>query len=161
MIVESDETMISHGKTVLILAGTATVAAILRYFMKGWIEPLGVPTVVGSFLASVTVVLLVGLVLLFLKEGWSPQGRYLRAASWFIGLAVWCEVLVIAGILMTERAGAQTYYQGPWEAVQRAFPTPAGHAIGHTQGFFVRTLIGLLLGTIFYAVGKKRRGKVA
>jgi hypothetical protein len=146
----------SHARTFLVLAIVALVAAVLRYFLKGWLEPVGIPTVVGSFLASVTVVLLVGLVLLFSREGSSAQGHYFRAAGWFFALALWCELLVIGGILITERTGASTYYQGPWEAVHRAFPTAAEHAIGHAQGFLFRTPLGLLLGLAVYALSKRR-----
>jgi hypothetical protein len=150
----------SHVKTVLILAGIAAVAAVLRYFVRGWVEPLGVPTIVGSLLASVTIVLIVGLVLIFLREGRNPQGRYIKAAAWYSVLALWCESLVIAGILITERTGASTYYQGPWEAVHQAFPTSAAHAIGHTKGFVFRLAVWLILGAIIYAVAKRRRAKL-
>ena len=149
----------SYIKTVLILAGAAGVVAVLRYFMKGWLDPLGVPTALGSLLASVTLVLLIGLVLLFLKEGRESEGRYFRVAGWFVALAVWCELLVITGILVTERTGASTYYQGPWEAVRERFTTPSAHAIGHAQGFFVRTAIGLLLGAAIYWLAKRRRAR--
>lgn len=151
----------SHRRAFLILVAVAAIAAVLRFYMKGWVEPLGVPTIVGSLFASVTVVLLVGLVLFFLREGREVEGHYFRAAAFFIGLALWCELLVIAGILVTERSGANTYYQGPWEAVRERFVTPSSHAIGHAQGFIVRTLIGLLLGAAIYAVSKRRRGKQA
>ena len=148
-----------HLKTVLILAGAAGIAAILRYFMKGWLGPLGVPTFLGSLLASITLILLIGLVLLFVKEGREPDGRYFIVAGWFVALAVWCELLVITGILVTERTGADTYYQGPWEAVRERFTTPSAHAIGHSQGFFVRTAIALLLGAAIYAVARKGRAR--
>jgi len=147
----------SYLKTVLILAGAAGIAAVLRYFMKGWLDPLGIPTFLGSLLASVTIILLIGLVVLFVKEGRESDGRYFRVAGWFLALAVWCELLVIAGILVTERTGADTYYQGPWEMVRERFTTPSAHAIGHSQGFFVRTAIALLLGAAIYGVVKKRR----
>ena len=149
----------SYLKTVLILAGAAGIAAVLRYFMKGWLDPLGVPTFLGSLLASVTIILLIGLVLLFVKEGREPDGRYFIGASWFVALAVWCELLVITGILVTERTGADTYYQGPWEAVRERFTTPSSHAIGHAQGFFVRTAIALFLGAAIYGLAKRRRSK--
>ena len=147
----------SYLKTVLILAGAAGIVAVLRYFMKGWLDPLGGPTFLGSLLASVTLVLLIGLVLLFLKEGRESEGRYFRVAGWFVALAVWCELLVITGILVTERTGAETYYQGPWEVVRERFTTPSAHAIGHAQGFFVRTAIALLLGAAIYGLVRRRR----
>ncbi|HTG17753.1 MAG TPA: hypothetical protein VK747_21075 [Blastocatellia bacterium] len=151
--------MSSNRKIVLTLAGIAAAVAVVRYFLKGWLEPLGVPTFVGSFLASVTIVLLVGLVLLFLREGRSDEGRYIRAAAWFIAFSVWCEVLVITGILLTERTGASTYYQGPWKMVETMFPTPAAHAIGHTQGFVVRLAVNLIIGAVIYWFAKGRRAK--
>jgi len=149
----------SYLKTVMILAGAAGIAAVLRYFMKGWLDPLGVPTFLGSLLASVTVILLIGLVLLFVKAGRDSDGRYFRVAGWFVALAVWCELLVITGILVTEKTGADTYYQGPWEMVRERFTTPSAHALGHSQGFFVRTAIALLLGAAIYVVAKKRRAR--
>lgn len=152
--------MSSNRSIVVTLAGIATVVAVIRYFLKGLLEPLGVPTVVGTFLASINIVLLAGLVLIFLREGRSGVGRYFRAAAWFTALAVWCEILVIAGILLTERTGANTYYRGPWEMIEEMFPTPAAHAIGHTQGFFVRTAVGLIIGAIIYAVARRRRRPV-
>lgn len=151
--------MSSNRRIVLTLAGIAAIVAVIRYFLKGLLAPLGVPTVVGSFLASITIVLLVGLVLIFLREGRSNEGRYIKAAGWFAALSIWCEVLVIAGILLTERTGASTYYQGPWEMVEKMFPTPAAHALGHTQGFFVRLALNLIIGGIIYALAKRRRGK--
>ena len=150
--------MSSNRKIVFTLAGIALPVAVLRPFLKGWLEPLGVPTVVGSFLASITIVLLVGLVLIFLREGRSKEGRYLRAALWFVALAVWCEALVISGILLTEHTGDRTYYQGPWEVVEKMFESPAAHAIGHTQGFFFRLALNLIIGGIIYALAKRRRG---
>lgn len=151
--------MSSNRRTVFTLAGIAIVVAVIRYFLKGLLAPLGVPTVVGSFLASITIVLLIGLVLIFLREGRRSNGKYVRAAGWFVALAVWCEVLVIAGILITERTGASTYYQGPWKMVEEMFPNPTAHAIGHSQGFFVRLAVNLIIGGIIYALTKRRRGK--
>jgi hypothetical protein len=144
-------------KTVLLLGGVAVPVAVVRYFAKGWLEPAGIPTVVGSFVASLTVVLLVGLAILFWREGRAESGRYLRAAATYGLLAAWCEVLVIAGILATQASGATTYYSGPWEAVDRAFPTAHQHAIGHTQGFIPRLAIALVLGSVVYAWGRRGR----
>lgn len=151
--------MSSNRRIVFTLAGIAVVVAVIRYFLKSWLAPLGVPTVVGSFLASITIVVLAGLVLIFLREGRSSNGSYVRAAAWFAALAAWCEVLVISGILITERTGASTYYQGPWEMVEKMFPNPAAHAIGHSQGFFVRLALNLIIGGIIYALTKRRRGE--
>ena len=41
--------MSSNRKIVLTLAGIAAVVPVVRYFLKGWLEPLGVPTVAGPF----------------------------------------------------------------------------------------------------------------
>lgn len=144
-------------RTVLILGVAAVPLAVLRFFAKGWLEPLGVPTAVGSSLASLTLLLLGALALLFSSEGRSATGRYLRTALAYAALAAWCEALVIAGILASARAGADTYYEGPWEAVRRVFPEPAAHAIGHTQGFLPRLLIAWLLGGALYLVSRRRR----
>lgn len=147
--------MNEHGKTVLFLGGLAALAAVLRYFMRGWVEPWGVPTVAGSLLASVTLVLLAAVFLLFGRAG-RAAGGYGRAALAFVVLAVWCELLVIGGILVAERTGARTYYQGPWQVVAERFPTPGAHALGHAQGFLPRTAIGLGLGGLVYAVARRR-----
>lgn len=146
-------------KIVLWLGGVALALAVLRYFTKGWLEPLGVPVALGSLVASVTVILLFAVWTLFSREGRLPGGRYLRAATKYAALAAWCEILVIAGILLTERSGADTYYRGPWEKVMETFPAPAAHAVGHTQGFLVRLAFGLLLGAAVYALVKRTRSQ--
>jgi hypothetical protein len=147
----------SHRKTFLCFVSLAAALAVFRYFAKGLLEPLDVPVLVGSFLASVTVVLLAATAVFFLREGRAPGGRYLRAAAWFSALAAWCEVLVITGILVTEWSGADTYYRGPWRMVEDVFPDASAHALGHAQGFFVRLPIGLLLGAAAYAIAKRGR----
>lgn len=144
-------------RTVLLLGAIAVPVATLRYFARGWLEPAGVPTFVGSFVASLTVVLLVGVVLLFGREGLAESGRYLRAAAGYSVLAAWCEGLIVVGILVTHVSGASTYYSGPWEAVHRAFPTAPQHAIGHAQGFFPRLAIALALGGAVYAWRRRSR----
>lgn len=151
--------MSSSRRIAFTLAGIAAIVAVVRYFLKGLLAPIGVPTFIGSFLASITIVALVGLVLIFLREGRASDGSYVRGGLWFVALAVWCEALVISGILLTERTGANTYYQGPWAMVEEMFPTPAAHAIGHSQGFFVRLAINLIIGAIIYALAKRRRQK--
>ncbi len=147
----------SHRSTFLRFAALAATLAVLRYFAKGLLEPFEVPVLVGSFLTSVTVVLLAAMVVFFGREGRAPGGRYLRAAAWFSALAAWCEALVIAGILVTERTGADTYYRGPWRMVEEVFPDGTAHALGHAEGFFVRLPIGLLLGAAVYAIKKRGR----
>jgi len=142
---------------VLYFAGAALLLAILRYFMKGWLDPLGIPVVVGSFAASLTVVMFTALVVLFRREGLAPDGHYLHASLWFLLLAVWCEILVILGIEITDATGADTYYRGPWQTVMATFPTARQHAAGHVAGFVFRAGIGLLLGVAIYAWSTRRR----
>jgi hypothetical protein len=105
----------------------------------------------------VTVVLLAGLAVIFFREGRQPEGRYLRAAAGFVLLAIWCELLVIGGILTAERLHLHTYYAGPFAAVERMFPTPAQHAFGHAQGFWFRTPLLLALGGVTYLIGRRKR----
>ena len=119
----------SHLWTVTLIGGAAIPVAIARYVMKGWVEPHGIPPVVGSLLASVTVLLLAGMLLIFSQEARSPDGRYPVAARWFTLLAAWCEAVIVVSILLSGRFGADTYYQGPWDSVRHAFPTPERHAL--------------------------------
>lgn len=153
--------MSSRGKLFVKAAAIAAIVAVIRYFIKGWLSPLGAPTFVGSFLASITIVLIIAMVLLFLREARRVDGRFLKAAAWFGGLVLWCQALIIAGILLTERTGKDTYYSGPWAIIHERFPTPAAHAIGHTQGMFFMFLIGVIIGGIIYVVAKRTRPKVS
>jgi len=145
-------------RTVTIIGVAAIPVAIARYFMRGWVEPHGIPPAVGSLLASVTVVLLAGMVLIFGQEARSPDGRYLVAARWFTLLAAWCEAVIIVCILLSGRFGADTYYQGPWESVRHAFPTPQQHAWAHVAGFLPKLLLGLGLGAVVYRIERRQRG---
>jgi len=138
-------------------AAIAAGVAVVRFFIKGWLAPLGVPTVVGSFLASITMVLIVAMILIFLREGRKADGRYWTAAAWFAGLAIWCQALIISGILLTEQTGIDTYYSGPWEMIHERFPTPTAHAIGHTQGMIVTIIVGLVLGAVIFALARRKR----
>jgi hypothetical protein len=158
---ESSQDSASQRKLFVKAAAIAAIVAVIRYFIKGWLAPLGVPTAVGSFLMSITIVLIVAMVLFFVREGRRAEGRYVVAAAWFAALVVWCQALIIAGILLTERTGKDTYYSGPWEMVHERFPTPAAHAIGHTQGMLFMIVVGLILGAAIYAVAKRGRGKAA
>ena len=148
---------LSRNRTVLILAGIAAVAAIGRLFTRGVFEPIGFPTFVGSALVSVSVVLLVWLGLLFYREGRNPKGKYLSAAVSFAALAVWCELLVIVGIFLTEHLHLHSYYTGPFQVVERTFPNASAHAMGHAQGFWFRTPLLLAVGAIVYLVSKRKR----
>ena len=144
-------------RTVLILGGFAAAAAIGRLFTRSVFEPIGLPTFLGSVLVSVSVVLLIGLGVLFYREGRNPNGRYLNAAGRFAILAAWCELLVIGGILMSEHLHLHSYYTGPFETVERMFPKPAAHAIGHAQGFWIRTPFLLIVGAIVYTASRRKR----
>jgi hypothetical protein len=131
------------------------IVGILRYFMKGWVDALGVPEIVGSLIVSLNIVLLVGLVVFFLKEGRDPHGRYVRAAGWFVALAAWSSVLIVIGILITARVGTPTYYEEMVFAHQ-VLPV-AKHAISHAVAFVFVAVVGLLLGWPLYWVGKRGR----
>src|SRR5579863_8306318 len=93
-----------------IQATVALMMAVIRYFLKGLLQPMGVSDFAGSFLASVTLVTLVGLVIIFVREGRDAGGSYLGAAAWFAAFAIWCQGLVIAGILIAAKTGTPTYY---------------------------------------------------
>lgn len=149
----------SNASVFLILALVMFVVAVLRWFMKGWMESLHVSDTTGSMLMSVTIVLLIGLVILFAREGRYPAGRYWSVAGWWIALAVWEQALVIAGILLAGRTGASTYYSEMIEA-HRELP-PVQHAISHAVALVVLIPIGLLLGWPIYWVAKRGRGAAA
>ena len=144
-------------RLVAILAAIALAAAVVRFFLKGLLAPIGVPTVIGTFLASITIVLLVGTVLIFRREARDSDGRFIRGAGWTVLLSAWCQALIIGGILLTEAFHADTYYNGPWAMVQERFPTVTAHVIGHTQGFFFLTAILLIIGGIVYAIVRRKR----
>ncbi|MGH9407056.1 MAG: hypothetical protein ACRD3D_14635 [Terriglobia bacterium] len=149
--------MKSQFRAFLILALIALVIAILRFFMEGWVAPLGISTRIGSLFASLTILLLVGLFVLFVREGLAAGGRYVRAATWFVPLAAWCEILVIAGILLTARTGATTYYSDTMQRPGQAPPIPTQHALMHAIAFVPIAAIGLLLGAIIYWLSKRGR----
>ena len=139
------------------LALAAPAVAAARFFLKGVLDPLGVPVWLGSLAASLWVLLGIALFATFGHQGRTPGGRWRRAALPFLGLALWCELLVIAGILLTAATGADTYYEGPFAAVTERFPTAREHALGHAAGFLPRAAFWLLLGTIVYAAVRRRR----
>ena len=147
----------SHAKVALALAILAVPLAVLRYVLKDLLGPLGVPVWLGSLLASLWVLLGVGVLFMFGREGRAAGGRYRRAALPFVLLAAWCELLVIGGILLTGARDADTYYCGPFAAVRDHFPTASEHAMGHVQGFLPRAVIWLVLGAIVYALARRAR----
>jgi hypothetical protein len=148
----------SQARTFQTLALIMFVVGVLRYFMKGWVDALGVPEIVGSLIVSLNIVLLVGLVIFFAQQGRAPEGRYARAASWFVALAVWMSVLIIVGILITARVGTPTYYEEMVFA-HRSLP-PVQHAISHGVALVFVAVVGLLLGWPIYWAGKRGRPTV-
>src|SRR5258708_37091659 len=78
--------------------------------MKGWVQPMGVNDFAGSFIASITLFTLLGLVIIFALEGRAAGGSYWRSAAWFAAFAFWCQGLIISGILIAAQTGTPTYY---------------------------------------------------
>ncbi|HEV2351239.1 MAG TPA: hypothetical protein VG028_15485 [Terriglobia bacterium] len=138
-----------------ILAAVALAVAVLRYYMKGLLQPLGVSDFAGSFVASVTIVTLVGLVIIFAKEGRAAEGAYWRAASWFAAFALWCQALIIAGILIAARTGTATYYD-EMNGKHMSLP-PLTHAFQHSIAAVVVAVVGMILGAPVYFLAKRGR----
>ncbi len=131
---------------------------ILRYFLKGLLNPIGVPLLAGSMLSSMTIVLIVTTILLFLREGRNADGGYWKAAGWFALLAIWYQILVAGGIVLTERSNADTYYTGPWESMHARFPNATAHAISHLfPGMPAMIVMGCVLGAIVYFLVRRSR----
>jgi hypothetical protein len=147
--------MRSQSRTFLILVLIMLVVGVLRFFMKGWVDALGIPEIVGSLIVSLNIVLLVGLVIFFAREGRAPDGRYARAAGWFVALAAWSSILIVTGILVTARIGTPTYYEEMVFA-HRTLPT-FQHAVSHAVAFVFVAVVGLLLGWPIYWVAKRGR----
>jgi hypothetical protein len=147
--------MSSQSRTFQILAVVMLVVGVLRYFMKGWVDALGVPEIIGSLIVSLNIVLLVGLFIVFIREGRAPEGRYARAAGWFVALAVWMSILIVIGILITARVGTPTYYEEMVFAY-RALP-PVQHAVSHAVALVFVAVVGLLLRWLVYWVAKRGR----
>ncbi len=141
------------------LALVALVVAVLRFFMKGWAASLGLPPMAGSFLTSVTIVFLVAMVIIFAKEGRAATGSYLRAIAWFVAFTIWCQALVIAGILITASSGTPTYYE-EMMGKHLAMP-PVTHALSHMVAAAIMAVVGSLLGGAVYWITKRGRGAVA
>jgi hypothetical protein len=145
-----------NGRALLVLMVATVVVAFLRYFMKGWVQPLGVSDKAGSFIASITLVVLVGLVILFVREGRAAEGSYWRAVGCFAVLAIWSQVLIVAGILIVARTGAATYYD---EMMGRHLGMPpVNHAISHLIVAVPEAIVGSLLGGLIYWLAKRGCG---
>ena len=149
----------SNSSVFLILALIMFVVAVVRWFMKGWMDSLGMSEMIGSLLMSITVVLLVGLVIIFAREGRAAEGRYASAAGWWVALAVWSQVLVISGILLAARTGASTYYS-EMVGQHRDLP-PVQHALSHGVALVALSAVGLLLGWPVYWIAKRGRRTAA
>lgn len=148
--------MKSPSRTFLIFAVIALAVAILRYYMRSWTDPLGWPPIIGSLLASITVVVFIALLVIFIREGRAPAGRYLRAGAWFLLLTAWCQALIIAGILITQQTGASTYYnEAPFERMR--FPSATRHALAHVATFLPVAAVELLIGAFVYWLAKRYR----
>jgi len=142
-------------RTFLILAAVALVAAVLRYYMKGWVQPMGVSDFAGSFIASITIVTFIGLVIIFASNGRAAGGCYWRAAAWFAAFALWCQGLIIAGILIAAQTGTPTYYD---EMMGKHMGlSPATHAFQHGIAAVVVAIVGMILGVPIYFVAKRWR----
>ncbi|HUI43257.1 MAG TPA: hypothetical protein VL523_14940 [Terriglobia bacterium] len=147
----------SNSKVFRNLALIMLAVGVVRWFMKGWVDELGIPEMAGSLLVSITIVLLVGLVMIFAREGRAPNARYWQAAGWWVALAAWSQILVISGILLAARTGASTYYS-EMVAAHRELP-PVRHALSHGAAFIFLAGVGLLLGWPIYWVAKRGRAK--
>ena len=149
--------MKGHAKIFSILALVMVVVAVLRWYMKGWVDARGMSEMTGSLLTSINIVLLIGLVIVFAREGRAADGRYWRAGGWWIALAVWEQLIVIGGILLAARTGASTYYS-EMVGAHRELP-PVQHATSHAVATVVVAGVGLLLGWPVYWMAKRgRRG---
>ena len=142
-------------RTFLILAAVALVVAVLRYYMKGWLQPMGVSDFAGSFIASITLVTLVGLVIIFASGGRAAGGSYWPAAAWFAAFAFWCQGLIIAGILIAAQTGTPTYYD-EMMGKHLGLP-PVTHAFQHGIAAVVVAIVGMILGVPVYFVAKHWR----
>lgn len=147
--------MSKNFRVFLILAAVALVVAVLRYYMKSLLQPIGVSDVVGSFVASLTVLTLVGLVIIFVIEGRAAGGSYWRAAGWFGAFAFWCQGLVIAGILLAARTVRPTYYD-EMMGKHMSLP-PLTHAFQHGIAAVIVAIFGMMIGTPVYLVAKGGR----
>ena len=147
--------MKTQGKAFVWLACVALVVAVLRYYMKGWVQPLGVSDLAGSFFASITLVMLVGLVIFFVREGRAIQGTYWRAVAWFAAVAVWGQTLIVSGILLTARTGTPTYYEEMMGSHQ-SMPA-AQHAVSHMIATLPVVIVGMILGLPIYWLAKGGR----
>jgi predicted PurR-regulated permease PerM len=142
-------------RTFLILAAVALVVAVLRYYMKGWLQPMGVSDFAGSFIASITLFTLVGLVIIFVSGGRAAGGSYLHAAAWFWLFAIWCQGLIIGGILIADQTGKATYYD-EMMGKHMSLP-PVAHALAHGYAAVIVAVVGMILGLPIYFGARRWR----
>lgn len=144
-----------NGRTLLLFLGIVLVVAIIRFFMKGWMEPLGISDKVGSFLMSITIATLIGLFVFFIREGLSPVGSYWRGVGCFAILSVWAQAIIFVGIMITAKTGAATYYD-EMMGKHLAMP-PLQHAISHLIVAVPEAMVGAIFGGIVYLIAKRSR----
>jgi hypothetical protein len=102
--------MKGQAKTFFVLALIMFAVAAVRWYMKGWAPSLGLSETVASMLTSLTILALIGMIVIFAREGRFANGRYWRAGGWWLALAAWETILIVVGILLAARTGASTYY---------------------------------------------------
>jgi hypothetical protein len=146
-----------NGRALVVLLVITAVVAILRFFMKGWVQPLGISDKAGSFIASITFVTLIGLVVLFIREGRAAAGSYWRGVGSFAVLAIWSQLIIFAGILIAARTGVPTYYD---EMLGNHLTMPpVQHGISHLIVAVPEVIVGAIVGGIIYWLA--RRGRAA
>ncbi|MGE5325861.1 MAG: hypothetical protein ACM3NO_02380 [Deltaproteobacteria bacterium] len=147
------------GRTLLFFVALILVVAILRFFLKGWVEPLGVSDKAGSFLVSITIATFIGLIILFVREGRAAEGSYWRGVGGFAILAVWSQAIIFAGIMIAAKTGAATYYD-EMMGKHLAMP-PLQHGISHLIVSVPEVIVGAILGGIIYLIAKRGRAAAA
>ena len=148
-----------NGRALLYMLGIVLVVAIIRFFLKGWLEPLGISDKVGSFLVSITIATLIGLFVFFIREGRSPEGNYWRGVLCFAVLAVWSQVIIFAGIMLAARTGKATYYEEAFG--QHLEMPPLKHGFSHIIAIVPEAIVGAILGAVIYFIAKRGRKTVA
>lgn len=148
-----------NGRALFYFLGIILVVAIVRFFLKGWLEPLGVSDQVGSFLVSISIATLIGLFVFFIREGRSPEGSYWRGVLCFAVLAVWSQSIIFAGIMIADKTDKATYYE---EAFGKHLEMPPlQHGITHMIASVPEAIVGAIVGAVIYFIAKRGRRTVA